>query len=201
MAANSTQQERFATMLSELGVSGVEFARKTGLSEVSVSRWKNGTRSIQAGAALEIEKAFPQYSAAWIQGKSPYRNDIEASAYDVAGRAGRSYLSKHGNVAAAINLAARNGYSVKLPNESVVQDGTGRALCDSIVSNLTMNGGVSVVDSDGNGKNPPVLIEHDGVTAELTLDEFADFADELADFAAVRLARMVKRRSASDNSD
>lgn len=198
MAANSTQQERFATMLGELGMSGAEFARRTGLSEVSVSRWRNGSRSIQAGAAIKIEKAFPQFSAAWIQGKSPYRNEIEASAYDVAGRAGRVYLSNHENVAVAINLAARNGYSVKLPNESVNQDGSGRALCDAISANLTMNGGVSIVDRSGNIKNPPVLVEHGGAVAELTLDEFEDFADELADFAAVRLARMVKRRATSN---
>lgn len=188
-------------MLGELGISGAEFARRTGLSEVSVSRWRNGSRSIQAGAAIEIEKAFPQFSAAWIRGKSPYRNEIEASAYDVAGRAGLVYLSNHENVAVAINLAARNGYSVKLPNESVNQNDSGRALYDAVSANLTMNGGVSIVDHDGNSKNPPVLIEHDGVTAEVTVDDFADFADELADFAAVRLARMVKRNAASDNSD
>ena len=196
MAVHSTQKERFETMLNELGISGAEFARQTKLAEVAVSRWRNGTRLIQASAAKQIEATFPQFSAAWIQGVSPYRNDIEAGAYYTAFDAGNTYLSNHENVAVAINLAARNGYSVKLPNENVVQDGTGRALCDSIVANLTMNGGVSVVDSDGNGKNPPVLIEHDGVTAELTLDEFADFADELADFAAVRLSRMVKRRPA-----
>lgn len=201
MAANSTQQERFATMLGELGISGAEFARRTGLSEVSVSRWRNGSRSIQAGAAIEIEKAFPQFSAAWIRGKSPYRNEIEASAYDVAGRAGLVYLSNHENVAVAINLAARNGYSVKLPNESVNQNDSGRALYDAVSANLTMNGGVSIVDHDGNSKNPPVVIEHDGVTAEITTDAFEDFADELADFAAVRLSRIFNRATASDNSD
>ncbi len=200
MAANSTQQERFATMLGELDMSGAEFARRTGLSEVSVSRWRNGSRSIQAGAAIEIEKAFPQFSALWIQGKSPYRNEIEASAYDVAGRAGRVYLSNHENVAVAVNLAARSGYSVKLPNESIEQDGSGRALCDATLAHLTMNGGVSV-SSGGNSANPPVLIEHEGVVAEVSLDLFEDFADELADFAAVRLARMVKRNASSDNSD
>ena len=198
MAANSTQQERFATMLGELGMSGAEFARRTGLSEVSVSRWRNGSRSIQAGAAIEIEKAFPQFSAEWIRGKSQYRNEIEASAYDVAGRAGRVYLSNHENVAVAINLAARSGYSVKLPNESVSQGGYGRTLYDAVSANLTMNGGVSIVDRSGNIKNPPVLVEHGGAVAELTLDEFEDFADELADFAAVRLARMVKRRATSN---
>ena len=41
-ASNSTQQERFATMLGELNMSGAEFARRTGLSDVSVSRWRNG---------------------------------------------------------------------------------------------------------------------------------------------------------------
>ena len=198
MAANSTQQERFATMLGELGMSGAEFADRTGLSEVSVSRWRNGSRSIQTRSAIEIEKAFPQFSAAWIRGKSPYRNEIEASAYDVAGRAGRAYLSNHENVAVAINLAARNGYSVKLPNESVNQNDSGRALYDAISANLTMNGGVSIVDRSGNIKNPPVLVEHGGAVAELTLDEFEDFADELADFAAVRLSRMVKRRATSN---
>lgn len=200
MAANSTQQERFATMLGELKMSGAEFARRTGLSDVSVSRWRNGSRSIQAGAAQQIEATFPQYSALWIQGRSPYRNDIEASAYDAAGRAGRRYLANHENVAVAINLAARSGYSVKLPNENVEQNSSARALCDSVVADLTMNGGVSIL-SNGILKNPPVLIEHDGVTAEITTDTFEDFADELADFAAVRLSRIFNRATASDNSD
>lgn len=188
-------------MLGELGISGAEFARRTGLSDVSVSRWRNGSRSIQAGAAQQIEATFPQFSALWIQGRSPYRNDIEASAYDAAGRYGRLYLANHENVAVAINLAARSGYSVKLPNENVEQDGSARALCDSVVAGLTMNGVISIVGSDGASRNPAVSIEHDGMTSEITLDAFEDFADELADFAAVRLARMVKRRSASDNSD
>lgn len=200
MAADSAQRERFATMLGELRMSGKEFARRTGLSEVSVSRWRNGSRSIQSVAANEIEKAFPQFSAAWIQGKIPYRNDIEARAYYTAENAGRVYLSNHGNVAAALDLAARNGYSVKLPNESIEQESSGRALCDATLAHLTMNGGVSV-SSGGNSANPPVLIEHEGVVAEVALDLFEDFADELADFAAVRLARMVKRNASSDNSD
>ena len=200
MAANSTQQERFATMLGELNMSGAEFARRTGLSDVSVSRWRNGSRSIQAGAAQQIEATFPQFSALWIQGRSPYRNDIEASAYDTAGRCGRRYLANHENVAVAINLAARSGYGVKLPNENVEQDGSARALCDSVVADLTMNGGVSIL-SNGILKNPAVSIEHDGTTAEITLDAFEDFADELADFAAVRLARIFGRALASDNSD
>lgn len=200
MAANSTQQERFATMLGELNMSGAEFARRTGLSDVSVSRWRNGSRSIQAGAAQQIEATFPQFSALWIQGRSPYRNDIEASAYDTAGRCGRRYLANHENVAVAINLAARSGYGVKLPNENVEQDGSAHALCDSVVADLTMNGGVSII-SNGILKNPAVSIEHDGTTAEITLDVFEDFADELADFAAVRLARIFGRALASDNSD
>lgn len=194
MAANSTQQERFATMLGELNMSGAEFARRTGLAEVSVSRWRNGTRSIQAGAALEIEKAFPQFSAEWIQGKSPYRNEIEASAYDTAARAGRVYLSNHENVAVAINLAARNGYSVKLPNENVSHGDIARTTYEAVAAHLTMNGGISIV-------GPAVSIEHDGTTAEITLDAFEDFADELADFASVRLSRIFNRATASDNSD
>ena len=174
-AANSTQQERFATMLGELNMSGAEFARRTGLSDVSVSRWRNGSRSIQAGAAQQIESTFPQFSALWIQGRSPYRNDIEASAYDTAGRCGRRYLANHENVAVAINLAARSGYGVKLPNENVEQDSASR--------------------------NPAVSIEHDGTTAEITFDAFEDFADELADFSSVRLYRIFNRATASDNSD
>lgn len=201
MAVHSTQKERFETMLNELGISGAEFARQTKLAEVSVSRWRNGTRSIQASAAKRIEATFPQFSAAWIQGVSPYRNDIEAGAYYTAFDAGNTYLSNHENVAVAINLAARNGYSVKLPNENVSHGDIARTTYEAVAAHLTMNGGASIVDRDGNSKNPPVLIEHDGVTAEVTVDDFADFADELADFAAVRLARMVKRNAASDNSD
>lgn len=201
MAANSTQQERFATMLGELHMSGKEFADRTGLSEVSVSRWRNGTRSIQAGAALQIEATFPQFSADWIRGSSPYRNDIEASAFGISGRAGRLYLTNHENVAVAINLAARNGYSVKLPNENVEQDGTGRAVCDATIAHLTMNGGISVRGSDGSAKNPPVMIEHDGVTAEITVDALEDFANELEDFAAVRLSRIFSKASATDSTD
>ena len=201
MAANSTQQERFATMLGELNMSGAEFARRTGLSDVSVSRWRNGSRSIQAGAAQQIEATFPQFSALWIQGRSPYRNDIEASAYDTAGHCGRLYLANHENVAVALNLAARSGYGVKLPNENVEQDGSARSLFDSVVAHLSMNGGISIVDSDGASRNLAVSIEHDGTTAEITLDAFEDFADELADFAAVRLSRIFNRATASDNSD
>lgn len=187
-------------MLGELGMNGREFADATGLSDVSVSRWRNGTRSIQSAAAKQIEAKFPQFSATWIQGLSPYRNDIEARAYYTTEHAGRVYLSNHGNVAAALDLAARSGYSVKLPNENVEQDGSARALCDSVVADLTMNGGVSIL-SNGILKNPPALIEHDGVTAEITTDAFEDFADELADFAAVRLSRIFNRATASDNSD
>ncbi|WP_165174011.1 DNA-binding transcriptional regulator [Adlercreutzia sp. ZJ242] len=205
MAANSTQQERFATMLSELGMSGAEFARRTNLAEVSVSRWRNGTRSIQASAAKQIEATFPQFSALWIQGVSPYRNDIEASAYYTAFNASHEYLSNHENVAVAINLAARNGYSVKLPNEIAINDDPATALVHATIAHLTMNGGLTMVNHDGNSnitsKNIPVTIEHDGTTAKIALGDFTDFADELADFAAVRLARMVKRYAASDNSD
>ena len=183
---NSTQQERFATMLGELNMSGAEFARRTGLSDVSVSRWRNGSRSIQAGAAQQIEATFPQFSALWIQGRSPYRNDIEANAYDTAGHCGRRYLANHENVAVAINLAARSGYGVKLPNENVEQDGSARSL---------------FVGSDSASRNPAVSIEHDGTTAEITLDAFEDFADELADFAAVRLSRIFNRATASYDSD
>ena len=101
-------------------------------------------------------------------------------------------------MAVALNLAARSGYGVKLPNENVEQDGSARALCDSVVAHLSMKGGVSIVGSDGASSNQAVSIEHDGTTAEITLDEFQQFADELADFASVRLSRIFNRATASD---
>lgn len=67
----TSQRARFEKMLHELGMSGAEFARETGLSEVSVSRWRSGTRHIKRDAATKIERRFPQYNADWIMGNSP----------------------------------------------------------------------------------------------------------------------------------
>ena len=72
----TSQRARFEKMLHELGLSGAEFARRTGLSDVSVSRWRSGTRKIRRDAATKIERCFPQYSADWIMGSSPTPSGI-----------------------------------------------------------------------------------------------------------------------------
>lgn len=72
----TSQRARFEKMLHELGLSGAEFARRTELSEVSVSRWRSGIRKIGRDAATKIKRCFPQYSAAWIMGISPTPSGI-----------------------------------------------------------------------------------------------------------------------------
>lgn len=194
MPDSGTQQQRIDQMLTELGITSARFAELVGVDPVTVSRWKTGGRSIRKDAAAKIERAFPQYSAAWIRGLSPYENaDVERGA-ETSARFSESYLSGHASVDAAIRLAASIGYSVKLPNERVEQDGSAAALCDSVMSGLVMNAGVRVT-RDGRDATPRVLIEHDGTTAEITIDALESFADELADFAAVRLSRIVSENA------
>lgn len=192
-----SQPERFEFMLGRLGMSAAEFSRATGIREGTISNWRKGNRQIRSSSAKEIEKHFPQFSAAWLLGATDHIN----SGDEIAARHESSYLAAHEDVRGAMTIAGHVGYSVSLPMFSVRHDSLKQSLFDATNAGYRAAGATFIDVDTGKEKPAVVSIEHDGMTAELTLGEFQQFADELADFAAVRLSRMVKRRSASENSD
>ncbi len=192
-----SQPERFEFMLGRLGMSAAEFSRVTGIREGTISNWRKGNRQIRSTSAKEIEKHFPQFSAAWLLGATDHINEGDR----IAAQHESSYLAAHEDVRGAMTIAGHVGYSVSLPMFSVRHDSLKQSLFDATNAGYRAAGATFIDVDTGKEKPAVVSIEHDGMTAELTLGEFQQFADELADFAAVRLARMVKRRSASENSD
>lgn len=192
-----SQPERFEFMLGRLGMSAAEFSRVTGIREGTISNWRKGNRQIRSTSAKEIEKHFPQFSAAWLLGATDHINEGDR----IAAQHESSYLAAHEDVRGAMTIAGHVGYSVSLPMFSVRHDSLKQSLFDATNAGYRAAGATFIDVDTGKEKPAVVSIEHDGMTAELTLGEFQQFADELANFAAVRLARMVKRRSASENSD
>ena len=197
MQGQMGQPERFEFMLERLGMSAAEFSRATKISEGTISNWRKGNRKIRSTSAKEIEKHFPQFSAAWLLGATDHINEGDR----IAAQHESSYLAAHEDVRGAMTIAGHVGYSVSLPMFSVRHDSLKQSLFDATNAGYRAAGATFIDVDTGKEKPAVVSIEHDGMTAELTLGEFQQFADELADFAAVRLARMVKRRSASENSD
>lgn len=178
-------------------MSAAEFSRATDISEGTISNWRKGNRQIRSNSAKEIEKHFPQFSAAWLLGATDHINEGDR----IAAQHESSYLAAHEDVRGAMTIAGHVGYAVKLPMFDVRHDSLKQSLFDA--SNAGYRAAwTTFIDVDTGKEKPAVVsIEHDGMTAELTLDEFQQFADELSDFAAVRLSRMVKRRTASGSSD
>jgi len=197
MQGQMGQPERFEFMLERLGMSAAEFSRATKISEGTISNWRKGNRQIRSTSAKEIEKHFPQFSAAWLLGATDHINEGDR----IAAQHESSYLAAHEDVRGAMTIAGHVGYAVKLPMFDVRHDSLKQSLFDA--SNAGYRAaGATFIDADTAKEKPAtVVIEHDGASVEMTLGDFQTFADELADFAAVRLARMVKRNAASDNSD
>ena len=191
-----SQPERFEFMLEYLGMSAAEFSRATGIREGTISNWRKGNRQIRSSSAKEIEKHFPQFSAAWLLGTTDYIN----SGDEIASQHESSYLAAHEDVRGAMTIAGHVGYSVSLPMFSVRHGSLKQSRFDAINAGLRAADATFIDVDTGKEKPAVVSIEHDGMTTELTLDEFQQFADELSDFASVRLARMVNRRP-SKNSD
>lgn len=62
---------RFDQMLSELNADGItqaDFASVMGISRPCVSRLKTGQDALSVSLAKDIERAFPEYRAAWLLG-------------------------------------------------------------------------------------------------------------------------------------
>lgn len=198
-----TQQFRFETMLNELGLSAAEFARRVGLSEVSVSRWRNGKRSIRKDTAKAIELEFPQYSAAWIMGTSPYRNDDDERIQSLLDRSKNLYLSRNNNVDIAIKLADQNGYSVDLPTDHVANkhdrdkrnpDLYPETLVMATIEHLSMQGAIRAKDIP-----TCVTINNGSESIRVPMDQFEEFSNEISDYAAMRLRRLFSDEPTQDS--
>lgn len=193
MQKSMTQGERFAFMLSELGMTQAEFSRATGISEGTLSNWRKGNRAIRTASAKAIERVFPQFSAAWIQGTSEHLNagDRIASEHE------SNYMAAHEAVRGAATLAGHVGYNVDFPAFHVRHDSLKQSLFDATNAGYRAAGATFIDVDAGNEVPSTVTITHDGKTAEVTMGEFEQFADELADFASIRLSRMVKRANST----
>lgn len=65
------ERSRFAQMLDELkddGMTQGDFARAMGISQTCVSRIRTGRDALSVSLAKDIERAFPEYRAAWLLG-------------------------------------------------------------------------------------------------------------------------------------
>lgn len=68
-----TKEERLrlVKMLGELKVDGItqgDFARVIGISQPFVSKLRTGKAALSVSLAKDIERAFPEYRAAWLLG-------------------------------------------------------------------------------------------------------------------------------------
>lgn len=65
------ERVRFIQMLDELkadGMTQVDFASVTGISQAYVSRLRTGKAALSVSLAMDIEMVFPKYRAAWLLG-------------------------------------------------------------------------------------------------------------------------------------
>lgn len=65
------ERSRFAQMLDELkddGMTQGDFASVMGVSQTCVSRIRTGRDALSVSLAKDIERAFPEYRAAWLLG-------------------------------------------------------------------------------------------------------------------------------------
>lgn len=65
------ERVRFAQMLDELKADGMtqnDFASAIGVTQSFVSNLKAGRAALSVSLAKDIERAFPQYKAAWLLG-------------------------------------------------------------------------------------------------------------------------------------
>lgn len=65
------ERSRFVQMLDELkadGMTQVDFASVMGISQPFVSKLKTGKAALSVSLAKDIERAFPEYRAAWLLG-------------------------------------------------------------------------------------------------------------------------------------
>ncbi|WP_345198543.1 helix-turn-helix transcriptional regulator [Kistimonas scapharcae] len=58
MKRQTVAARRIRKLMNEFEMSGVEFADSVGVSPVTVSRWVNGRRNVQAGAVLKIASVY-----------------------------------------------------------------------------------------------------------------------------------------------
>ena len=65
------ERVRFVQMLDELkadGMTQADFASATGISQAYVSHLKTGRYALSVSLAMDIERTFPKYRAAWLLG-------------------------------------------------------------------------------------------------------------------------------------
>lgn len=157
------QSERVKSLLSDLGISASELARRIGCSPAAVSQWASGKRLMRMDSAQLIEDRYPLYSAEWLTGQTDHQNlarVVAATLKDIA---------IDPMVAATITLASGAGYDLLTPFDTASNISTSaQAYCD--------------------GHDMPVTI--DGTDQTLTLGQLVELTGELTDFLTVRLRRM-----------
>lgn len=193
MQHSMSQPERFEFMLERLGMSAADFSRATHIREGTISNWRKGNRQIRYSSAKEIEKHFPQFSAAWLLGDTDHINRGD----EIAAQHESSYLAAHEDVRGAMTIAGHVGYTVSLPMFNVRHDSLKQSLFDATNAGYRADGAKFIDVDTAKEKTAMVTIEYGNKTTEITEDEFREFAKELADFAAVRLSHLIKRHEAS----
>ena len=162
--AHRIQAERVKRLLADLGISASELAREIGCSPAAVSQWATGKRLMRPDSARLIEGRYPLYSSEWLLGKTDYQSlaRVVASAL--------KDLSIEPTVAATMTLAAAAGFTLLTPFDTAIDiSASAQALYD--------------------GHDMQVTI--DGTDQTLTLGQVVGLAEELTDFAAVRLRHML----------
>lgn len=182
---NMDQGQRINYMLDHLGISAAQFSREVGCKEVSVSQWRRNLRTMNMASAEKIHDRFPQFSMAFILGASPYQNENDKFIDEFSSQYLRSSVKAQGNTLALIALLDAMGYTVIYPHQNA-------ETVDEVVSYWLADMPINTLDKDGNPINNDYCIEisKNGETIKLNTEQFKAIADEMEDFASVRLNRL-----------
>lgn len=157
------QSERVKSLLSDLGISASELARRIGCSPAAVSQWASGKRLMRMDSAQLIEDRYPLYSAEWLTGQTDHQNLARVFAATLKD------ISIDPMVAATITLASGAGYDLLTPFDTARNISTSaQAVCDGHDMMVTIG----------------------GTDQTLTLGQLVELTGELTDFLTVRLRRM-----------
>lgn len=183
-----SQGERIKFMLESLGIRASEFSKRTGISDVTVSRWIHGSRGIGKQSAEQIAKTFPGFSSAWILGLTPYLNGAEQSLAEAAQEFKASAFRFRKKERAAMALLTALGYEVITPYDR------GDFIAAWLIDTDTL-----VVAGD-EIRDYPITIKIGSFETTITKSQFENFADTLSDVADGFARRIFEHDKIADRA-
>ena len=169
---NPLRAERLKKLIEESGLTQTAFSNKVHYSQQLISHIINKKVALTEGTAKDILSYYPKYRFNWLMGYDDYMTEDDLLNGEIGRLKSRNDLM-HNGIYSFLQLI---GCNLEETFNFSLQD-CKEASAEEITNRIT---------------NAGYIINYDGKSISMSLDEFNSFTREISDYIAFRLQHMMK---------